>query len=68
MEEVERVVLLPRAYKLHRLARDLPDRQSCATARVAVHFRENESVEAELLVKWLRALHGVLTEHGIGDK
>ena len=68
MEKFQRVVLLARAHELHRLTRDLLDGQGRAAAGVAVHLSENESVETKLIVELLRAFHGVLPEHGVGDE
>ena len=68
MEQFEGVVLFARTDKLHRLTGDLLDRKRRAAAGVAIHFGEDESVEAELFVELLRALDGVLSEHRVGDE
>ena len=68
MEELERVVLFAGSDKLYRLSGDLLDGKGGAAAGIAVHFGEDESVEAELLVKLLRAFDGVLSEHGVGNE
>jgi hypothetical protein len=68
MENFKSVVLLPHSHEFHWLAGDLFDGKRRATARVAVHFREDEPVESEFFVKLLGALHSVLSEHGIGDE
>jgi len=68
MENFQSVVLFPHTHELHRLAGNLFDGKGRATARVAVHFGKDESVESEPFVKLLGALNGVLSEHGIGDE
>ena len=65
MEQLQRVVLFSGTHELHGLPGDLLDRQGRAAARIAVHFRQDEAVEAKLLVELLSAFHGVLPEHGV---
>ena len=68
MEELQRVILLAGAHEFHRLTGNLPDGQGRAAASIAVHLRENKSVEPKLIVELLRAFHGVLPKHGVGDE
>src|SRR5262245_20557977 len=68
MKQFKRVVLLTDADKLHRLPSDLLDRQRRAASRIAIHFGEDEAIESELLMEFLRAFYGILTQHCIGNK
>src|SRR5207248_3817860 len=47
---------------------DIADRERSAAASVAVHLRKDHAGQAELFVKLVGRVDGVLSGHGIGNK
>ena len=68
MEHFQCIVLFPDTDEFHRLSGHLLDRKSRAAPGIAVHLRQDESVEAELFVELLGALDRVLSEHCVCDE
>src|SRR5258706_15870349 len=68
VERLERVRLLAYADECDRAPRHLAHRERGATARVAVHLGEDESVDADGGVELLGHRHGVLPRHRVDDE
>ena len=68
MERFQGVEFLAGANELQRLAGDSADGERRAAAGIAVHFREDDAGDAELLVELVGRLHRVLTGHGVRDE
>ena len=68
MEGFQSVYFLTGSDKLDRLARDRFDRERSASARIAVHLCQNDSGQAQALVKLLGAANSILTCHGVRNQ
>jgi hypothetical protein len=68
VEHLEPVELLADAEEQDGLARDLPQRERGTAARVAVHLREHETVDADALGERLPDAHGLLPDHAVDDQ
>ena len=68
IERLDRVVLFADTDEFDRLADDLFDREGSTAASVAVHFGQNDTGNADTLVKDLSRANSILTCHRIGDK
>ena len=67
-ELLEPVRRLAHTDELDRLARDRPDRQRGAAARVAVQLGQDDAVEVQALVERLRGADRVLADHRVDDQ
>ena len=68
VERLQRVPFLANPHKLNGLARDRTHRERGAAAAIAIDAGQHNASEANLFVKGLCGLHGVLAGHRIGHK
>ena len=68
MKWLQSIVFFANTKKLDRLSGNVADGQRGATACVTIHFGQNHSGQAELLVKFIGGVHRILSSHRVGDE
>ena len=68
MKLLDHIEFFAGADELDRFSRDVAHRERRAAAGVAVEFRQHDAGQFQPLVKGLRHVDGVLTEHGVYDQ
>ena len=68
MEGFEGIALFTNANKFERLTSDGTDGERGTATGIAVHFGEDDTGDAEPLMKFVGGFDGVLAGHGVGDE